>query len=52
MIDSLAEILMMPLIAAVEAIGEIFLEGVFELIAKTPIAIWSTLQSIWQELRH
>ena len=50
MFDFLAEIFVMLLIAAIEAGGEIFFDGVMELIAKIPIAIWSTLQTIWQEL--
>jgi len=49
MFDFLAEILVMLLIAIVEAVGEIFFEGVFEVIARIPVVMWSTLLNLWQD---
>jgi len=49
MFDFLAEILVMLLIAAIEAVGEIFSEGLFEAIARIPVAIWNILQTMWQD---
>ena len=39
----------MLLLAAVEAIGEVFLDGIMELLAKIPVAVWSMLRDVWQE---
>jgi len=45
----LAEIVVGVVIAALECIGAIVLDGVFEAIAKIPVAIWSAFQTMWQE---
>lgn len=50
MFDFLAEILVMLLITVVEAVGEIFFEGVIEAIARIPVAMWNALQTLWQDL--
>ena len=44
----LAEIVVGVFIAVLECIGDIVLDGVFEAIAKIPIAIWNILQGLWQ----
>jgi hypothetical protein len=50
MFDFLGEILLGIVIAIFEALGDIVLDGVIEVIAKIPVAVWSTLQSLRQEL--
>ena len=49
MFDFLGEILFGIVLAIFEALGDIVFEGVFEAIAKIPIAIWNALQSLGQE---
>jgi hypothetical protein len=49
MFDFFCEILLGIVAAVFEALGDIVFEGVMEAIAKIPVAIWNTLQTMWQE---
>jgi hypothetical protein len=52
MFDFLAEILVMLVIAAIEVVGEILFEGVFEAIARIPVIMWNTVLNLLAINRH
>ncbi len=49
MFDFFGEISLGIVVAIFETLGDIVLDGVMEVMAKIPVAIWSASQSLWHE---